>query len=318
MHQEHIELWQHHHVFNAEKKAIEKRTLIVVIITFITMFAEIFFGWFTNSMALFADGWHMGTHAFALGVSLLAYILARKYACDDRFTFGAWKIEILGAYTNAIVLGIVGLLMIFTSVERIINPLSIQYNQALFVAVIGLVVNVICAVILNSDGWSHEHHHGEHQHSEHNHDHQDLNQKSAYLHVLADALTSVLAIVALLGAKYFQFNWLDPFIGIVGAGLIIRWTVLLLKDTAKILLDREMDSPIAAEIKKEIESDGDTKISDLHIWQVAQNKYACIISLVMGGKYSIEEYKKRLENIHELAHITIEIYQCKAGTLQQC
>ncbi|PKN65801.1 MAG: cation transporter [Deltaproteobacteria bacterium HGW-Deltaproteobacteria-12] len=303
MHHEQIELWQHQHVFNVEKKTIEKRTLIVVIVTFITMVAEIIFGWLTNSMALFADGWHMGTHAFALGLSLLAYILARKYAKDDRFTFGAWKIEILGAYTSAIVLGIVGLLMIFTSVERIINPLSIQYNQALFVAVMGLSVNLICAVILHAEEHAHEH-------ADHS-NHQDLNQKSAYLHVVADALTSALAIVALMGAKYLNFNWLDPFMGIVGAFLIIRWSVLLLKDTANILIEREMDSPIAKEIKEEIESDGDTKISDLHIWQVAQNKYACIISLVMSGKHTIEEYKTRLKNIQELTHLTIEVYKCE-------
>jgi cation diffusion facilitator family transporter len=311
MHREQIELWQHQHVFNVEKKAIEKRTLIVVIITFVTMIAEIFFGWLTNSMALFVDGWHMGTHAFALGLSLLAYVLARKYAKDDRFTFGAWKIEILGAYTSAIVLGIVGLAMIFSSVERMINPLSIQYNQALFVAITGLLVNVICAVILNTEEHSPEHHHDEHEHANHHHHHQDLNQKSAFLHAVADALTSVLAIVALMGAKYFSLNWLDPFMGIVGAYLIIRWSVTLLKDTAKILLEREMDTPIAGEIKDEIESDGDTKISDLHIWQVAQNKYACILSVVTGKKYSIEEYKKRLKKIHELTHITIEVYECE-------
>jgi cation diffusion facilitator family transporter len=311
MHHEQIDLWQHQHVFNVEKKAIEKRTLIVVILTFITMIAEIFFGWLTNSMALFADGWHMGTHAFALGLSLLAYILARKYAKADQFTFGTWKIEILGAYTSAIVLGIVGLIMIFTSVKRIINPLSIQYNQALFVAIIGLLVNLICAVILNTEEHAHEHHHDEYEHSDHHHKQQDLNQKSAYLRVVADALTSVLAIVALLGAKYFNFNWLDPFMGIVGAGLIIRWAILLLNDTANILIEREMDSPITKEIKEKIESDGDTKISDLHIWQIAQNKYNCIISLVTGRKYTIEEYKMRLRNVHELTHVTIEIHQCK-------
>ncbi|HOI75534.1 MAG TPA: CDF family Co(II)/Ni(II) efflux transporter DmeF [Syntrophales bacterium] len=304
-------MWQHQHVFNVEKKTVEKQTLIVVIITLITMIAEIFFGWLTNSMALFADGWHMGTHAFALGLSLLAYVLARKYAQDDRFTFGAWKIEILGAYTSSILLGIVGLFMIYTSIERIINPLEIQYNQALLVAIIGLAVNIVCAVILNAEGHSHDHHQDEHKHSKHHHDHKDLNRQSAYLHILADALTSVLAIVALFGAKYFQLNWLDPFMGIVGAGLILRWTALLLKDSAKILLEREMDSPIKNEIIEEIESDGDTKISDLHIWQVAQNKYACIISLVMGRTYTIDDYKMRLKNIHEIAHVTIEIHQCR-------
>jgi cation diffusion facilitator family transporter len=305
MHNEKIELWKHHHLFNIDKKAIEKRTLIVVIITFVTMIAEILFGWISNSMALLADGWHMGTHAFALGVSLIAYIMARKYAKNETFTFGTWKIEILGAYTSAIVLGIVGLIMIFSSIERIISPLNIHYNQALFVAVLGLLVNLVCAVILNSGDHSHE------NDPHHNNNNEDLNLKSAYLHVVADALTSVLAIAALLGAKYFQFNWLDPFIGIVGAGLIIRWSFLLLRDTGGILLERAMDDPIVNEIKNEIESDGDSKICDLHIWKVAQNKYACIVSLVTAKNYSIEEYKARLNKVHDLAHVTIEINECK-------
>jgi cation diffusion facilitator family transporter len=316
MHNEKIELWQHHHTFNVDKKAIEKRTLIVVIITFVTMIAEITFGWITNSMALLADGWHMGTHAFALGVSLFAYIMARKYAKDHRFTFGTWKIEILGAYTSAIVLGIVGLLMIFSSVERFFHPLSIHYNQALLVAISGLLVNMICAIVLTVDDQPHEqiHHHAGHEHSHHEHKHDDLNLKSAYLHVVADAFTSILAIVALLGAKYLKFNWLDPFMGIVGAGLIIRWSYYLLKDSGFILLEREMDDPVADEIRGEIESDGDSKISDLHIWKVAQNKYACIVSLVTGKKYSIEEYKARLSKVHELAHITVEINECGEGS----
>ncbi|MEW5817279.1 MAG: CDF family Co(II)/Ni(II) efflux transporter DmeF [Spirochaetota bacterium] len=305
MHQEQIELWQHQHTFNIEKKAIEKRTLIVVIITFVTMLAEIVFGWMSNSMALLADGWHMGTHAFALGISLLAYILARQFSKDHKFTFGTWKIEILGAYTSAIVLGIVGLIMIFTSVERIINPLSIHYNQALLVALIGLSINMLSAVILNFNEHSYEH-----EHSHHHHKHKDLNLKSAYLHVVADALTSALAIAALLGAKYLKWNWLDPFMGIVGAGLIIHWAASLIKETAGILLEREMDSPLVKEIKEQIESDNDTKISDLHLWKVAQDKYACIISLVTEKKYSIEDYKARLNEIHELVHVTVEINKC--------
>ena len=313
MHNEHIKLWQHHHVFNGDKKSTEKRTLIVVIITFVTMIAEILFGLISNSMALLADGWHMGTHAFALGISLAAYIAARKYAKDEAFTFGTWKIEILGAYTSAVVLGIVGFMMIYSSVERIINPLTIYYNQALFVAILGLLVNLVCAVILNGGANSreHKHHHEEDKHSHHKHNHEDLNLKSAYLHVVADALTSVLAIAALLGAKYFNFIWLDPFMGIVGAGLIIRWSFLLLKNTGGILLEREMDDPIVNEIKSEIESDGDSKISDLHIWKIAQDKYACIVSLVTARNYTIEEYKARLNKVHELAHVTIEVNECK-------
>jgi len=319
MHQEKIELWRHSHVFNAEKTAIEKRTLIVVIVTFAMMVAEILFGWISNSMALLADGWHMGTHAFALGVSLLAYIMARRWAKDARFTFGTWKIEILGAYTSAVVLGMVGAIMIFSSIERFMHPLSIQYNQALFVAVLGLVVNIACAVILNAGGHhSHGHEHeGAHEHHHHedeghaHHDHEDLNLKSAYLHVIADAFTSVLAIIALLGAKYFNFIWLDPLMGIVGAVLIIRWSYLLVKDSGGILLEHETDEQIAEEIRNEIESDGDSKICDLHLWRVAQDKFACIVSLVTAREYPIEEYRMRLEKVHELAHTTIEINKCE-------
>ena len=315
MHNENIEFWQHHHVFNTEKKSIEKRTLAVVIITFIMMTAEIFFGWLTNSMALFADGWHMGTHAFALGISLVAYILARKYARDHSFAFGAWKIEILGAYTSAIILGLVGLFMIYSSVERLIHPLSIHYNQALGVAALGLVVNVVCAAILNTGGHSHSHgydHSGDHHdHGHHHHHPEDLNQKSAYMHVLADAMTSVLAIIALAGAKYLNLAWLDPVMGIVGAALILQWSAHLLKDTGKILLQKEMDSPITGEIRRLMEADGDTKVSDLHIWQIAQNRYACIVSVVTGKTCSLEDYKTRLKDISELAHVTVEIHSCK-------
>ena len=310
MHKERLELWQHQHTFNMEKRAVEKRTLIVVLITFGTMMVEILVGWLSNSMALLADGWHMGTHAFALGISLMAYILARKFAKDDRFTFGTWKIEILGAYSSAVVLGIVGLLMIFTSLERLINPLAIHYDQALIVAVIGLVINLISAFILNvqSDHHEHDHHHGGHAHA-HSH---DVNLKSAYLHVLADAVTSLLAITALMGAKYFEWNWLDPMMGIVGAGLIINWAISLLKETAGTLLEITdgKDAPLKAAIKKQIESDGDAKISDLHLWMVAQNKYACIVSLVTGNPCAVEEYKHRLNGIHELVHVTIEMNAC--------
>lgn len=312
MHRERINLWQHQHTFNIDKKKIENKTLIVVIITFTMMIAEILFGWITNSMALLSDGWHMGTHAFALGISLIAYIMARKHATNASFVFGTWKIEILGAYSSALVLGMVAILMIFTSVDRLLHPLPIHYNQALSVAIIGLVVNIISAIILNLGSNPHTHHHHNHDdtHS-HNHQTDDLNLKSAYLHVVADALTSGFAIFALIGAKYFAYNWLDPFMGIVGAFLIARWAVLLSRDSAFILLDHEKESSLSFQIREHIESDGDTRISDLHLLKVADNKYACIISIVAEKKYSIEEYKRRLTNIHELAHITIEVNECK-------
>lgn len=307
MHKREIELWRHHHVFNGEKKHIEKRTLIVVLITLATMFVEILFGWLTNSMALFADGWHMGTHALAMGISLMAYMLARKYANDRRFTFGTWKIEILGAYSSAIVLGFVGIAMVFTSVERLIHPLPIEYNEALFVAAIGLAVNLLCAFILNFRVHSHQ----EHSHCHSHGTQENLNHKSAYLHIVADAITSVLAIFALLGAKFIQLNWLDPAMGLLGAFLILRWAVLLLKDTSVILLDHETDSELGEAIRAQIESDGDSRVIDLHLWKVADGRFACIISLVTAKKRSMEDYKERLAALPELAHITIEICPCQ-------
>jgi cation diffusion facilitator family transporter len=315
MPQDRIELWQHQHTFNIDKQHIEKRTFAVVIITFIMMIAEILFGWLTNSMALLADGWHMGTHAFALGLSLVAYILARKHAENRRFTFGTWKIEILGAYSSALVLGTVAVIMAYTSVERFLHPLSIHYNEALVVAVIGLVVNVVCAIILNIGRKPHSHdlHPGDTAGHHSHHSQEDLNLKSAYLHVIADALTSVFALGAIVGAKYLAFTWLDPLMGIVGAVLISRWAALLLKASGRILLDHEIESPLSLEIREHIESDGDTRICDLHVWKVADSKYACIIALVTGKKHSPEDYKKRLEDVHELAHVTIEINECAAS-----
>lgn len=314
MHDQYIKLWQHQHTFNTEKKATEKRTLIVVIVTFVMMITEILIGWVSHSMALLVDGWHMGTHAFALGVSLLAYILARKYATDQSFTFGTWKIEILGAYTSAIVLGMVGFIMIFSSLERLLKPLDIYFNQALLVAIMGLIVNLACAFILNVKDRSHEPlRHPEHEPSHLHNTHDDLNLKSAYLHVLADASTSVLAIVALLGAKYFNYNWLDPFMGIVGAILILSWAASLVRDTSSILIERQMNYPLVNTITERMQSDGDTKISDLHVWKVAQNQYACIVSLVTGEHYTIEEYKKRLSTLPELVHVIVEKNLCKEG-----
>ena len=328
MHKQRIAIWKHQHNFNLDKQGNEVRTRIVVVITFVTMILEIIVGWLTNSMALFADGWHMGTHAFALGITVLAYVLARKYSKDGRFTFGTWKIEILGAFASSIVLGIVGVIMIFSSIQRLLHPLPIQFDEALFVTVFGLTINIICAMILNSNGIhshnsygneSHGHSHGDdHGHShgdDHGHSsdqkHGDLNFRSAYLHVIADAFTSVLAIIAIAGAKYFHFNWLDPFMGIVGAGLIIRWSISLLKDTGTVLLDLQAHTPLADQIKERIESDGDTQISDLHLWKVEQNRYACIIALVTGTNCQIEEFKKRLGDLSELVHVSIEVNPCQ-------
>lgn len=217
---------EHHHEINNTN---EKRTLVVIIFTVITMFAEIAYGYFTHSMALLADGYHMGTHALALGLTFIAYVLIRKFKDSDLFPNGTDKIGTLTAYTSSIFLGFTGIWIIFEAVDRFLNPLQIKFNEAILVAVIGLVVNAVCILIMEG---KHEHHH----HHEH-HDDEDYNFKAAYYHILADALTSVLAIAALLIGKYFNFVYLDSVIGILGGILILRWAVGLLKNTVKILID---------------------------------------------------------------------------------
>jgi cation diffusion facilitator family transporter len=302
----HLELWQHPHLFGGEKKTVEKRTLIVVLITFATMIAEIVFGWLTRSMALLADGWHMGTHAFALGVSLLAYVLARRFAADRSFAFGTWKIEILGAYSSAIVLGLVGAATAAASLGRMFRPQAVHYGQAIAVALIGLAVNLLSAAILVHAGRGHRGHgHGA------DHWRDDLNLKSAYLHVLADALTSLLAVAALLAARHLEQAWLDPAAGLLGSFLILRWSFLLLRESARVLLQREMDSPLVEEIRARMEADGETRVSDMHLWKVAQGKYACTISLECGDSYALSDFKSRLNDVPELAHVTIELDHCR-------
>lgn len=283
--------WQQSHNFNIEKKSAERKTLIVVVITLITMLAEIIAGWIFGSMALFSDGLHMGTHASALSISLISYILARKLSKDTRYTFGTWKIEILGAYTSALILGFMGLFVLIISIQRFFNPVNINYNYAILVAIIGLIVNVISALILQHNGSQEK----------------DLNLKSAYIHVIVDALTSILAIIALLGAKYLNLQFLDPLMGLVSAFLIFRWTYLLIRDTASILLDKQTDLTLADNIITAIESDGESKVIDLHLWKLASDKYASIICVKANGKHDLEEYKSRLKDYKELAHINIEI-----------
>ena len=307
------------HEFHSDKTAAERRTLAVVIITFVMMVAEIVFGWLTHSMALLADGWHMGTHAFALGLSFLAYVFSRTHAGDHRFTFGTWKVEILGAYSSAIALGLVGVVMAVTSAERLLNPAPIRFGQAIPVAVLGLAVNLVCAAILHSGRGPSGRRHDRHDHHErHEHrDHGDLNFKSAYLHVAADALTSILAIAALLGARYFRWTFLDPAMGIVGAGLILAWAFSLLKESSGILIDRGLrsDAPLLREIQARLESDGKTKVDDLHLWRVAENKYACVVSVEAECCASVEEYKNRLAGHPELVHVTIEANSRPAGAI---
>ncbi|GLO16422.1 metal transporter [Pseudomonas putida] len=298
--------WQHSHQFHTSNLGAERKTRLAVWLTAVMMVAEIAGGWFFNSMALLADGWHMSSHALALGLSLLAYAAARRYAADRRFAFGTWKIEILGGYSSALLLlGVAGL-MVFQSVQRLLTPGPIHYDEAIFIAVIGLAVNLICAWLLH-DGHHHDHHGHEHPH-DHDHHHHDLNLRSAYLHVVADAATSVLAIVALLAGKFWGASWLDPVMGLVGALLVALWARGLLRDTGRVLLDAEMDAPVVEEIRDVVaQLPVPTNITDLHVWRVGKDQYACILGLATQGDLSADSVRQALGVHEELAHITVEV-----------
>jgi cation diffusion facilitator family transporter len=302
----------HNHAFNEGNPAAERGTRAVMWITAAMMVVEIVAGWWFNSMALLADGWHMSSHAFAIGLSAFAYAAARRYSSDPRFAFGTWKIEILAGFASAMfLLGVAGL-MVFSSVERIFSPQSIHYQEAIIVAVIGLLVNIICALIL---GHAHDdHHHQGREHAAHDHHHHhDLNLKSAYVHVIADAATSVLAIIALAGGLVYGWSWLDPVMGIVGAILVAVWAKNLLLETGKVLLDREMDHPVVDEIRQVVElrnNPGETRITDLHVWRVGKESYACAISIVTHSEtLTPEQVREQLSQYEEIVHTTIEIHR---------
>ncbi len=300
MHLQNLENWQHSHDFAAIHEKGERRTTQVLILTAITMVIEIIAGVVFGSMALLADGWHMGTHVAAFMITIFAYKYARKHANNPEFTFGTGKVSVLGGFASAIALAVVALVMSVESIQRIINPQEIHFNEAIGVATLGLVVNIVCAFLLQ----------GHHDHKHHRHDH---NLKAAYFHVLADALTSILAIIALLAGKIFGWNWLDPIIGIIGALVITRWSYILLKETSPILLDGSIEKDNKSAIKVKIESDSDNRISDLHLWKVGPDDYAVIISLVTHFPKPTEHYKELLKDFHELSHITIEINKCKGA-----
>ena len=293
--------WRHSHAFGQDKKQSgEFRTFIVIAITSSMMLVEIVAGLAFGSMALLADGLHMGSHTIALSINAFAYVYARRNANNQRYSFGTGKVNTLGGYTGALLLAVVASMMAWESVERLITPTSIAFNQAIFVAVLGLVVNGASVFIL---GMKHEHGH------EHHPDHrQDHNLRSAYFHVLADAITSLLAIFALLVGKYFGAVWMDSLMGLVGAALVARWSLGLLKSTGVILLDQQSSKETQDSIRKTIEND-DNRIVDLHLWAVGPDIYSAIISIVSRSPQQPDYYKSLLANHLTLEHISVEVYE---------
>ena len=301
MHTHSLDNWQHSHDFSVLNKKGERRTLYVLILTAITMLVEIFAGSIFGSMALLADGWHMGTHVAAFMITIFAYRYARRHAYNPAYAFGTGKVSVLGGFASAIALAVVALVMLIESIQRMIDPHTIHFNEAIAVAILGLLINLISAFLLKDD--HHHHHHDE----GHHHDH---NLRAAYMHVLADALTSLLAIIALISGKYLGWDWMDPIMGIVGAIIITRWSYGLIKQTGPILLDGSIEAEYQARIKDCIENDSDNQISDIHIWKVGANDYAAIISLVTQYPRHTQHYKSLLSDFHKLSHITIEINVC--------
>ena len=293
--------WEHRHNYRPLETASERQAWRVAALTGVAMLVEIGAGYAFNSMALLADGWHMASHMLAIGLTALAYLLARRYAGDSRFAFGTWKIEVLAGFASSLLLLVVVAMLAFESLWRLWQPQRIAFDLALGVAVVGLLVNLVSAWMLREQ---HEHGHT-HTHADHRH--------AAFIHVLADALTSVAAIIALLGGLLRGWDWLDPLMGLIGALIIAFWAKGLLLETAKVLLDREMDSPLVERVRTALLQEADTELADLHLWRVGRAQYACIVSLVTHGDCSADRYKTRLAGITELVHVTVEVNRCEWG-----
>jgi cation diffusion facilitator family transporter len=312
MHAHDLSPWNHSHDFDAGSAQGERALRWVLAITLATMVLEIVAGTLTGSLALTADGWHMGTHAAAFSVSLYAYWLARKHRDHTRYAWGTWKIEVLGGFASSVALGIVALMIAAEAVQRLLQPQALQARDALIVAVIGLAVNLLSALLLkpphaHHDAEEHAHDHDDH----HDHDHvRDHNLHAAFAHVLADVATSVAAIIALAGAWLWGVTWLDPLIGLAASIVIAVWAVGLMRSTARVLLDAEMDDPMVARVRDALQSDGDAKLADLHIWRVGRNRFALIATLVADAPRSPNEYRASLAHLPGLAHVSIEVNRC--------
>jgi cation diffusion facilitator family transporter len=363
MHIHTLEQWQHSHDFLADQDVAEKKTRIVMLLTTVTMVAEVAAGILFGSMALLADGWHMATHVAAFGITIFAYQYARSHANDPNYTFGTGKVSVLGGFASAVALAVIAFVMAVESVARLFQPQAIQFNEAIGVAAIGLVVNLVSALLLqdhhHTHGHEQEHHthhaheqheyHAQHRHHEHHehyehiphehphahhehkysrdshrtpaisyaesperseHSEQDHNLRAAYFHVLADALTSVLAIVALFAGKFLGWDWMDAVMGLVGAGVIAKWAYGLMSNTGAILLDGAIDKQLKLDIVNAIEEDVDNRITDLHVWYIGQNHISASISLVTHYPQAPEYYKNLLKNIPSLSHVVVEVYPC--------
>jgi cation diffusion facilitator family transporter len=307
MHSHTLDEWRHDHVFlGARHERNERRTWLVVGLTATAMVAEIVGGMMFGSMALLADGWHMSTHAAALAIAAFAYRYARRHARDPRFAFGTGKFGDLAGFSSAIVLAMVAAGIGYESLLRLFQPVAIRYDEALAIAIVGLVVNLVCARLLKDDP-HHDHAHGQ-DHDDHHH-HHDHNLRSAYWHVVADAMTSVLAIVGLLAARFYGWTWLDPVIGVVGALVIAHWAWGLMRGSGAVLLDAAAHPSLANAIRRRLEV-GDDRIADLHVWRVGPGHFAAIVSLVSDTPQPVEHYKSRLGELEELSHLTVEVHCC--------
>ncbi len=329
MHTHSLDRRMHDHLFLGEKHAEnERRTWFVVALTLVMMAGEITAGSFFGSMALLADGWHMGTHAAALGIAGAAYLFARRQSGNARFSFGTGKFGDLAGFSSALILGMIAIQIAYESVLRLISPVPIDYREAIAVACLGLAVNLVSAWLLRGQhdhhhGHAHAHHHErDHDHHDHghghdHHKHRDNNFRAAYIHVMADAATSLLAIAALVIAMFSGWSWTDPAVGIVGSVVIASWAYTLIRDAGSVLLDVSFDEKMEGAIRARLEK-GDDRVTDLHVWQLGPGHCAAVISLVSDAPLQPAIYKERLGDLHGLSHVTVEVERCMHEQTGSC